>query len=460
MIDHQSVPAAYGEAAERDAALRARQAAIETDPLRGDGPASAATSARPRKTPFILAGMTLAGLIALGGYHKWERSTEAEQTRREAVDFVPEVRTIAAEMETKPRQIRLPGQTEPFDKAELYARATGYVVARKVDIGSRVKKGDLLLQIAAPDLDEQLLQAKAQIGQMQAQLVEAKANVEQAQANVNLAAVTDTRTSQLAGQGWATKQYADQTKATVLTSNATLAAADARVKVAEANLQAQKATVDRLKALTSFEDVVAPFDGVITNRRVDVGDLVHADSSSGSPLFSMASDAVLRIAVQVPQSAATGIHDGVPARITVPQMPDQIFTGTVSRSSVALRYSSRTLSTEIDVPNPDGVLRPGLYVSVTFDIPRLAPTARIPSEALIFDQDGTQVAVVEADGNIRMQPVTIGRDLGAVVELKSGLKGREAVVVSPPADLMQGQKVSLAPSPKPAQVSAVTANAG
>ncbi len=251
--------------------------------------------------------------------------------------------------------------------------------------------------------------------------------VDQAKANVNLAQVTNSRTSTLAGQGWASKQNADNTQAGVLSQAANLASAEADVKVAQANIKAQEATVGRLKALTGFEIVTAPFDGVVTARNVDVGDLVQADAGSGTPLLSMDRDDVLRISVNVPQNAAIGVGPGVPAEIKVPQMPGRTFTGKVERSSVALLASSRTLTTQVDVPNPDRALRPGLYVYVTLAIPRTgAPTVAVPAEALVFNQGGTRVALAREDDTATWTNVHIARDKGTTVEIDQGSRAASA----------------------------------
>ncbi len=394
---------------------------------------------------MLVAILALGSALGLGGWHHWQTYRTSVETQEDAVSFVPTVRTVPASEDDAPMSLTLPGQTQAFDHADIFARATGYIAERKVDIGSRVKKGDLLIRIAAPDLDQQKRQAEAQLGQLEAQLSVAQADVEQAKANVTLANVTDARTSTLAGQGWASKQNADQSRAQMLTASASLTAAEAKVKVAQANITAQQATVDRLRTLTTFENVTAPFDGIIVARMVDIGDLVHADSGNGTPLFSIDSSDMLRVSVQVPQSAAVSIHDGVSASVMVPQMPERTFKGTVSRSSVALRSSVRTLDTEVDVANPDGILRPGLYVNVTFDVPRAHPFVTIPSEALIFDAAGTQVAVVQPDDTVMLRPITIARDLGTKLELRTGLKGGETIVLNPPADLRDGSHVA----PKP-----------
>ena len=394
----------------------------------------------PRKGPFVLVGLLAVVLLGWGGYGQWQQRAAAAETQRKVKSFVPKLRTATVERTDKPTELTLPGQTDAFAKAALYARATGYIAERRVDIGTRVKQGDILLRIAAPDLDQQLAQAEAQVGQMEAQLLQAKAMVDQARANVNLANVTNNRTSTLAGQGWASKQNADNSQATVLSQGATLASAQAGVKVAEANIKAQLATVNRLKALAGFKDVVAPFDGVVTTRGVDVGDLVHADGT-GTALLAMDRDDILRVSVNVPQSVAIGVKDGLPATIKVPQMPDRTFSGVVERSSVTLLTSSRTLTTQVDVPNRDGTLRAGLYVYVTLKIPRAEPASTIPAEALVFNQRGTQVAIARDDGTAQWRSVQIGRDRGTVIELSQGLEGGEQVILSPPVGLRDGQTI-------------------
>ncbi|WP_264045660.1 efflux RND transporter periplasmic adaptor subunit [Methylobacterium flocculans] len=404
----------------------------------------------PGKTPFVLTAVAAVGLLAWGGYGQMERRAAAAETQRKMNSFVPKLRTATVERADKPIEITLPGQTDAFAKAALYARATGYIAERRADLGSRVRRGDVLMRIAAPDLDQQLAQAEAQTGQFEAALLQARSMVDQAKANVNLANVTNSRTTTLAGQGWASKQNADNSQASVLSQAASLASAEAGVKVAQANIKAQAATVERLRALTGFKEIVAPFDGVVTQRGVDVGDLVHADGT-GTALLSIDRDDVLRVSVNVPQNVATGVRPGVVASIKVPQMPDRTFSGKVERSSVALLSSSRTLTAQVDVPNPDRALRAGLYVYVTLKVPRTEATMKVPAESLVFNQRGTQVAVVRDDGTVRWHGVTIRRDLGTTVELAQGaadqgLEGGEQIVLSPPADLREGQKIERQPA--------------
>ncbi len=394
----------------------------------------------PSRWVFAIVGLVLVGLLGWGAYNHWRLNGNAEDTQNKTLNMVPEVRTTAAKQQDAPIDLTLPGQTEAIDTANIFPRATGYITVRKVDIGSRVKKGDLLLHIAAPDLDQQLAQAVAQVGQVLAAEQQAQAQVSQAQANLNLAKVTLARTNSLTQQGYETLQNRDNQTANQASQQAAVDTAEAGVKVAQANIKAQQATVDRLKALTAFEDVTAPFDGVITTRNVDLGDLVNADSASTSPIFAMARDDVVRVRVQVPQSSAIGVRDGLEAKIEVPQMPGQVFTGKVARSSVALISSARTLSTEVDIPNPDGRLRPGLYVYLTIEVPRQQASIVVPAEALIFNQNGLQVAVVDRDA-VKMHQIKIYRDYGTKVEISEGLDGGEQVVLSPPATLQDGAKV-------------------
>lgn len=403
--------------------------------------------APPRRRVFVFVGIAVVALLAFGGYQHWQTYADARETQQQEENFVPTVRTAEAKRVDTPVNLSLPGQTEAFDSASIYPRATGYVVERHVDIGSRVHKGDLLLRIAAPDLDQQLAQAIAQLGQNQAAVQQAQAGVRSATANTKLADVTKFRTTTLAKQGWETKQNADNATANYEVQTAGIANAEAGVAVAVANLKAQQATVDRLRELTGFERVVAPFDGVVTARNVDTGDLLTQDSAGGSPLFTIARDTVLRVAVYVPQSAAIGIKDGLQAKVTVPELPGRTFTGRVARNSVALTAANRSMLTEVDVQNPDGTLQPGLFVNVDFAVPRQQPGVVVPDEALVFNQNGLQVATVDQDSTVHFRKVSIYRDFGTTAELRTGLEGGETLILSPPTELTDGSKVQL-PGPQ------------
>lgn len=400
----------------------------------------------PRKRVYVLPFLVVVGLLGYGAYKHWQTSQQADETQQDVASFTPSVQTITAKAESGPYKLTLPGQTEPFDTATIYPRATGYIAERKVDIGSRVKKGDLLIRIASPDLDRQLDQAKAQLKQVEATQAQAQASLDQAKANLELANVTFKRTNKLTQQGYETVQNNDNQSTQVKAQQASVETAEAGIKVAAANVQAQQATVERLATLTHFEEVLAPFDGIVTTRGVDVGDLVNADSKTGTALFTVASDKVLRVTVHVPQVNALAIRDGLVGDVSLPQNPGRIYSGKIARSSVALLNSARTLDTEVDVANPKGELKPGAFVNVSFNVPRDKPDVVLPAEALIFNAHGLQVAIVQ-DDEIHLQVVSIYRDFGKTVELRDGLAGGEQVVMSPPTDLVEHSKVKVKEKP-------------
>ena len=338
----------------------------------------------------------------------------------------PQVRTVTVKSDDAPQIVDLPGTMQPFDAATLYARATGYIATRNVDIGSHVRKNDVLAVIAAPDLDQQLAQGRAQLLQMQALM-------QQAIAQRGLANVTNRRTSTLVGEGWASRQQGDQDSTTVKTQGAS-------VNVAQANLAAQAAQVNRLAELVGFEKVTAPFDGVITARQIDVGNLVTADAATGTSLFSIAKTDTLRVQVYVPQADFFGLKDGQDATVTVPQLPGHVFHGRVARNAAALATDTRTLLTEVDVDNQDGGLSAGLYGIVHLQVPRPEPVVTVPTQAIIFNEQGLSVAVVEGD-HLTIRHLDVAADDGAQVRVRAGLKSGDRVILNPPVNLVDGMKV-------------------
>ena len=371
----------------------------------------------------------VAVLVATGMAEHASQRAEAVDTLQAMRAAVPIVRIAAVKTVDTPRQVELPGTMQPFDSATLFARATGYISKRNVDIGSHVQKGDVLAVISAPDLDAQLEQARGQLAQMEAAFV-------QAQANRDLAHATNTRTTQLVQQGWDSKQQGD-------TDRLNLASQIAAVAVAHANVQAQQAQVDRLEQLTGFEHVVAPFNGVITARQVDVGSLVTADAASGTALFSIARTDVLRVQVYVPQDDYFGLKDGEQATVTVPELPGQTFHGTVARNASVLQQQTRTLLTEVDVDNAGGKLAGGLYGIVHLDVPRQEPVVILPSQAVIFNQDGLSAAVYH-DGTLELRHLDLAADDGGQVEVRGGLQVGDQVILDPPVNAVDGMRVAIA----------------
>jgi RND family efflux transporter MFP subunit len=369
---------------------------------------------------------TVTGLVGFGALSKSGRNADAEAFLQTRMNAVPSVRTMIAKAEEAPREIELTGNMAAFDSATLFARATGYISTRNVDIGSRVHKGDVLAVIAAPDLDQQLTQAKAQLEQY-------AASVQQAQANADLGEVTNQRTARLVAQGWSSQQQGD-------TDRLTAESRSAAVAVAKANVLAQQAAVNRLEQLTQFEHITAPFDGVVTSRLIDVGSLVTADASSGTSLFSVARTDVLRVQVFVPQAFSFGLKDGDPATVTVSELPGQVFHGKVARNAQALSAGTRTLLTEVDVDNKESVLSAGLYSVIHLQVRRPNPVITIPSQAVIFNQDGLKIAVV-SDGKVELRKIDLEFDSGATLEIRAGLKAGEHVILSPPANITDGMRV-------------------
>jgi RND family efflux transporter MFP subunit len=372
--------------------------------------------------------LLLVGALGFGFWRHYGLHAQVIATAGQRQDFVPIVRTAAVHASGSTMSVTWPGTTDAFAQANIYARASGYISKREVDIGSHVKAGQLLVEITAPELDHQIAQAEGTLAQLQASL-------QQAQANRDLAQVTWDRSGKLVQQGWVTQQQGD-------IDRLTLQAREAAVAVAAANVTAQIAQLEVLRQQKIYQRVVAPFDGTITQRNTDIGALVQADATSGTFLFSLMQSDVMRIQLYVPQDEAFGISPGTTAVVRVPEMPGRDFSGTVTRIADALQPGSRTLLTEIDVPNPDNTLSPGVYCTVELKIPRKTPSLIVPSEAIVFNRDGLSVAVVE-DGSAHIHPVTVVRDFGTTVEVSAGVKDGDQVILNPPVDLTDGRKVKI-----------------
>jgi RND family efflux transporter MFP subunit len=292
-------------------------------------------------------------------------------------------------------------------EANVYARASGYVLKRYVDIGDHVKAGQLLAEITAPEVE-------AQVAQYQNSLQQAHATKNQNQAQQLLDGVTWGRDSVLVNQGWVTKQQGD-------VDRYTLQAQQHATNAAHYSAEAMQAQLSYFNQQKIYQQVVAPFDGVITQRNIDVGSLITADATSGTSMFAMTHSDVIRVWVYVPQDSAFGVKPGIEAVIRVPAMRNLTFHGKVTRIADALQPGTRTLLTEVDVPNPDDALQPGVYCTVELKIPRKAQALIVPASAIIFNQNGMQVAVVE-DGIVHLNKITITADYGTEVEVNEASK--------------------------------------
>ena len=417
-----------------DSPTETPQLLADTEPHKA---APAAKSRAGRRILGIVVLLLLAGALGIGVWRHHSLNAQVTATAEQRRDFVPSVRTAAVRASGSTMSVSWPGTTEAFAQANIYARASGYISKRNVDIGSQVKAGDLLIEITAPELDHQIAQAEGTLAQMQASL-------QQAKAQRDLAEVTWDRDNPLVQKGWVTAQQGD-------TDRLTLQARTAAVSVAQANIEAQTAQLRVLNQQKAYQSVVAPFNGVITQRNIDIGALVQADATSGTFLFTLMQSDVLRIQLYVPQDEAFGVAPGVEAIVRVPEIPGREFPGKVTRIADALQPGTRTLLTEIDVPNPDRVLQPGVYCNVELKIPRKTPSLIVPSEAIVFNRDGLNVVVVE-DGVAHIRQVNAVRDFGTAVEVNSGVKDGDQVILNPPVDLTDGRKVQIRPAP-PAQLS-------
>jgi len=404
----------------------------DRQPQRGEIEPEIPPAPKSGRGKWLGIGALLALLAGLGlgawGYREQHRQVADAAAQHE--NYVPKLRVATIKPSDPTVVVTLPATTAAFAQANIFARASGYIDKRNVDIGDNVKAGELLAHITAPEIEHQIQQAQASIGQSQAAL-------QQAQANAELANVTWGRDKPLVQQGWVTKQQGS-------VDEQTLQAQQAAVGVAQQNLAAQQAQLKVLQQQQDYQSVVAPFDGTITQRNIDVGSLVQADATTGTFMFTIMQSNVIRTYVHVPQDAAFGLEPGVGAKVRVPEIPGREFPAKVTRVADALEPNTRTLLAEVDIPNPDGALSPGIYCAVELDIPRKVPSLSVPADAVVFNADGLRVAVLE-NGTAHFQKIAVTRDLGTAVEVSEGVKPGDQVVLNPPVNLAEGEKVDVRP---------------
>ena len=335
-------------------------------------------------------------------------------------------------------ELILPGNIQAATEAPVLARASGYVKKRHADIGDRVKEGQVLADLEAPELDQQILQAKAAIQQAQSTVEQAEAALEQGRSNEALAKVTAERWKKLQERGAVSRQENDVYQAQYAAQQANVQALGKAVAAALGNAGAVRANLARLDELKSFQTVRAPFAGVITLRNVDVGALVNEGSTL---LFRIAQTDRMRTFLNVPQSDAGSVRPGQVASLEIPDLPGRRFTGKVSRTSNALDPSSRTLLTEVEINNPGGVLLPGMFTNVNLMVPHANPPLLIPGDTLVVRSDGPQVAVVDSKCLVHYIRIQLGRDYGDHVEVLSGLQEGQQLVVNPSDFVREGVRV-------------------
>ena len=385
-----------------------------------------APSATSRRSRRMLRVGAAAAVVVLAGLawvvHSRHRAAAALARETEAEALVA-VATTRPEPVGGTSELVLPGNLQANYEAPIYARTSGYLSRWLVDIGAKVHKGQLLAEIDAPEVDEQLRQAQADLAT--------------AEANQKIAAVTAERWKHLRATDSVSKQEADEK----------ISAAQA----GEAQVEAAQANVHRLRDMASFERIVAPFDGVITARNTDIGQLINAGSGSGAELFRIADMRRLRLYVRVPQSDSAAMRQGLMARLDLPDRPGRTYGATLATTSNAIDPATRTLTAELFVNNESGELLPGEYAEVHFELPpgTAGRSFRLPANVLLFRGDGLHVATVDAHDRVVMKPVAIGRDYGSAVEIVAGISASDDVILSPPDSLADGATVRVVKRSRP-----------
>lgn len=376
------------------------------------------TPSYSRRLIATVIGAVCLALIA-GGLPRLSARTAV--VRQTAELSTPTVAVVAPDRTPLQQSLVLPGDVEAFQEANIYARTSGYLGRWLIDIGTHVHSGQLLAEIESPEIDAELAQARA--------------DAATASANYQIAKVTASRWEDMLKSNAVSQQSSEENVSAMKAKQAMLAAA--------------QANVDRLRQLQSFEKVYAPFDGVVTTRNVDVGALIDA-GNGGTPaaLFKLAETDKLRVFVNVPQDNAADVTLGASATVTLPQYPGRTFVGSVARTSGAIDPVSRTLRVEVDMANADGSIPPGAYAQVTLALTAQKAALSLPANALLFRPAGVEVATVDSKSRVRLVPVTLGRDFGTHVDIRTGLRGDERVIVNPGDAIGDGQPVSINPHPK------------
>jgi RND family efflux transporter MFP subunit len=388
---------------------------------------------------LIIAIFCVVALIGVGLIPRLLLSRDLERQASLQATTPANVFVTVAQASPSSVAVQLSGTMSPITEAPVLARTDGYLKKRLVDIGDHVQTGQVLGVITAPDLDQQVQQAKALYQQSKSTLDQSQAALEQAKANAGIAGITAERWAALVKRGAVSRQANDIYQFAYSSQVAAVGVATASVAAANNSVGANAANLDHYRELQGFEVVRAPFDGVITQRNVDEGALVTATNTL---LFRVAKNDVLRTFIDVPQISAPSIKVGDMADLTFVQHPSQVFHGKVTRTADSLNLNTRTLLTEVDIDNRAGLLLPGMYATVTFNLPRTVSSILIPSESLVFRSNGTTVAVVDDHHIVTFRNVVVGHDYGASIEIVSGLQAGESIVVNPNDTTVEGAKVN------------------
>jgi RND family efflux transporter MFP subunit len=393
---------------------------------------------------LLVVGVVLAAAVVYElGIRKTEDKTLAS-TLTESATHAPVVNVGKVHIAPAQQTIEFPCQTVAMVETPVYARADGYIKARPVDIGNRVKKGDLLFEIETPELDQQIEQAQATLAQSKAALMQYRASLGAAQSNLKLAEVTARRWKNLTDKGVFARQDLDEKTAALELAQANVRSAEENIRAAESSVSASDANVKRLGEMKVFDRLVAPFDGVITFRAMqsDIGTLITAGNTSSSrELMRVAQINVLRVFVSIPQTYAGLIHDGLTANLVVDERPGHLFRTRVEGITHSVETDSRTMLAVLLVKNDDELLLPGMYARARFDLPHAVNALMLPADGLILPKEGPEAAVVDANHKVHFKKITLGRDYGAEIEVLSGLSEGDLVVLSPTDAVREGVTV-------------------
>lgn len=414
---------------------------------------------RPTSRVVAIAVVVLIGLIALGAVPRLRRSAALE--RAAASPVIPTVAVMTPSRAPAEADVTLPGNIEAIQDVPIFARVDGYLKRRLVDIGDRVRQGQVLAEIDTPELDQEVAQARAALAQAQATLAQARSALQQAraalqhtQATMRFNDITLARWRELKSRELVAQQDVDNFQAAADGSRADVAAARANVQAltasmnaAEANVAAAEASLRRLVEMQSYQTLRAPFAGIVTVRNVDQGSLISAGRATNAvPAFRVAQIDELRVFVNVPQTFVPSIAPGLPTDTVVRELPNRVFKARVVSTAEALDPATRTLLTEIRMRNEGGVLRPGMYADVKLHVTRTDPPLLLPSSAVIIRSGPPMVATVGSDGVVHLKPMQLGRDLGSSLEIAGGLAEQDAVLAAPPDDVQDGDHVHAVPA--------------
>lgn len=443
---NENDPKPHHEPTEREALLKAEIARLRENMERATDLAHEPPPTVRRPSTISLIALALFAVIVivgafLGGYlprTKVDAAVVADS--RAQADALLVVNVSEVKRAPQKTVIELPGSIQAVTEAPILARADGYLKSRLVDIGDRVAAGQLLGEIEAPEVDHQVLQIKAALSQAEAAREQSMASLEEARSNEQLARVTAQRWSNLLQKGVVSPQENDTYQAQSKAQAANVLALERAVAASRSNVEAAKANLDRINEVQAFRKVRAPFAGVITMRNVDTGALIAAGQTL---LFRVAQTGTLRTYTNVPQSVASSVHAGMTAKLTFANIPGKVFQGKVVRAAQAFDPSTRTMLTEIQVPNPAGALMPGMYCQVQLDIERTSPPLIIAGDTLVMRAQGPIVATVTPAQTIHFQPVVLGRDFGKEVEVLQGLQEGQLLVANPNDAVHEGLRVKV-----------------